>query len=232
MIETHLNVFDAAVIGVMTLSCLFAFFRGFIREVLSLGAWIGAAIITIYYFPAMAQKLQPHFKSAMGAAGVGTLIIYTVSLIGFSIINGIILKYVKSGTEVGMLDNLMGLLFGAARGALIISLGFFLLTIAMPEKEYPDWLKKSMTRPYAEKGALELAKIAPDYLREISTLEKRATEDMTEAQKKGQDIDIPKDSKDKYDDDLRKSEETSYKRSSSRQLDRLIDSTGNTSPSR
>ena len=34
MIETHLNVFDAGVIGIMALSCLFAFFRGFVREVL------------------------------------------------------------------------------------------------------------------------------------------------------------------------------------------------------
>lgn len=229
MIETHLNLFDAAVIGVMTLSCLFAFFRGFVREVLSLGAWIGAAIITIYYFPAMANILKPHFKSAMGAAGVGTLIIYTLALIGFSIINTIILKYVKSGTEVGMLDNLMGFMFGAARGALIISLGFFVLTLAMPEKEYPEWLKKSVTRPYAERGAVELAKVAPDYLREISTLEKRATEELQAAKKNNTNTDIEDD---KYSEDLHKdSENTGYKRSNSRQLDRLIDSTS-TSPSR
>ena len=43
MIETHLNLFDATVLGILALSCLFAFFRGFVREILSLGAWIGAA---------------------------------------------------------------------------------------------------------------------------------------------------------------------------------------------
>ena len=53
------------------MSCLFAFFRGFVREVLSLGAWLGAAIVTMYYFPEMAARLKPHFKSAVGAAGVG-----------------------------------------------------------------------------------------------------------------------------------------------------------------
>jgi len=229
MIETHLNVFDASVIGIMALSCLFAFFRGFVREVLSLGAWIGAAIITIYYFPDMAAKLQPHFKSPMGAAGVGTLIIYSVSLIGFSIINSVILKYVKSGTEVGMLDNLMGLMFGAARGGLIISLGYFLMTIAMPEKEYPEWLTKSVTRPYAEKGALALAKVAPEYLREISTLQKRAVAELEEERKKRKDIE---NEGDKYSEDLHKDDENAgYKRATTRQLDRLIDST-NSKPSR
>lgn len=229
MIETQLNLFDAAVIGIMLLSCLFAFFRGFVREVLSLGAWIGAAIITIYYFPDMARILKPHFKSAMGAAGVGTLIIYSTSLIGFSIINAIILKYVKSGNEVGMLDNLMGLMFGAARGALIVSLGYFLMTIALPEKEYPQWLVESVTKPYAERGAITLAKVAPEYLREISTLQQKAAKEMRQARQKGPDIEIEDD---KYGEDLHKGDEdTGYRRSTARQLDRLLDSTSS-SPSR
>ena len=59
MIETHLNILDASVIGIMVLSCLFAFFRGLVREVLSLSAWVGAGIVTLYYFPAVAEKLHP-----------------------------------------------------------------------------------------------------------------------------------------------------------------------------
>ena len=187
MIETQLNLFDAAVIGVMLLSCLFAFFRGFVREVLSLGAWIGAAVVTVYYFPEVAAKLQPHFKSQVGATGVGTLGIYTCALIAFSIFNAVILKFVRSGKEVGMLDNLLGLFFGVARGALLISLGFFILTMAMPEDEYPDWIKTSLSRPYAEKGALFLAKAAPEYLREISHLQKKANEELEAAKKRPDD---------------------------------------------
>ena len=228
MLETHLNIFDASVIGVMALSCLFAFFRGFVREVLSLGAWLGAAIVTMYYFPEMAARLKPHFKSAVGAAGVGTLIIYTGALITFSIINSVIIKLVRSGNDVGMLDNGMGFLFGAARGAFIISLGYFLITIAMPEKEYPEWLKKSLTRPYAEMGAIKLAKIAPEYLREISTLEKKAVEEM-QAEKKKADVkavedDIDKDVSDKS-ADIKKTSSTK----TTNALDRLINSSSSDS---
>lgn len=178
MIETQLNLFDASVIGVMVLSCLFAFFRGFVREVLSLGAWIGAAIVTLYYFPNVAEALKPHFKNPIVAAGVGTLGIYISALMAFSMINMLILKFVKEGSDVGMLDNLLGLAFGAFRGAFIVALGFFLITVAIPEEQYPEWLEKSITRPYAEKGAVMLAKLAPDYLREVSSLQKKATEEM------------------------------------------------------
>ena len=223
MIETHMNLFDAGVVAVMVLSCLFAFFRGFIREMLSLGAWIGAAIITIYYFPEATAIIRPHFKSAVGAAGVSTLAIYTVALISFSMVNAVIIKYVKSGNEVGMLDNFLGLFFGAARGGLILSLGYFIMTIAMPEKEYPEWLKKSVTRPYVETGAIKLAKVAPDYLREISTLQKRAMEEIETAKSKK----IPGD--DEPVEDVKSDEDTGYSKKNTSQLDRLLQ---NSSPSR
>jgi membrane protein required for colicin V production len=216
MIETHTNVFDIVVLAVMLLSCIFAFFRGFVREMLSLGAWIGAAIITIYYFPDVTQMLKPHFKSSIGAAGVSTLGIYTVALIGFSMINALIMKFIRNGKEVGMLDNLMGLFFGAARGGLILSLGYFMLTIAMPEKEYPEWLKHSITRPYVELGAVKLAKVAPEYLREISTLEKRATAEVDEAKKKPTEDDEPV-------VHSNSGEDAGYSKTSSRQVDRLIE---------
>lgn len=232
MIETHLNLFDAAVICILALSCLFAFFRGFVREVLSLGAWIGAAIVTIYYFPAMAAYLKPHFKSAVGAAGVGTLIIYTVALIGFSLINAVIIKFVRSGNDVGMLDNALGFMFGLGRGAFIISLGYFLMTIAMPEKEYPVWLKNSVTRPYAEMGAIKLAKVAPEYLREISTLEKKAIAEVQEAKKEEE---LKKDADkelDHYSQDSGKNKSSgSYSKASTNMLDRLINASSTSSDS-
>ncbi|MBY0406362.1 MAG: CvpA family protein [Rickettsiales bacterium] len=217
MIETHLNLFDAGVIGVMVLSCLFAFFRGFVREMLSLGAWIGAALVTVYYFPHVAAMLKPHFKSTVGATGVATLGVYTAALIAFSIFNAIILKFVRSGKEVGMLDNLLGLGFGMGRGALLVSLGYFILTIAMPEKEYPQWLQTSVTRPYAEKGAVVLAKAAPDYLREISSLQKKANAELEAARQRPDDgSDEPVVVQRESDDDA------SYSRSENQQMDRLI----------
>lgn len=214
MIDTQLNLFDAAVIGVMLLSCLFAFFRGFVREMLSLGAWIGAALVTVYYFPEISAKLRPHFKSSVGATGVATLALYTGSLIGFSILNAVILKFIRSGKEVGMLDNLLGLAFGAARGALLVSLGYFIMTIAMPEKEYPAWLTSSLTRPYAEQGAVVLAQAAPEYLREISTLQKKAAAGM-QAAKIHDDDAIEVEEKDNAGDE-------GYSRSDTSQMDRLI----------
>ncbi len=173
MIETHLSIFDAVVISIMLASCVFAFFRGFVREILSLGAWIGAAVVTLYYFPDAAARLQPYFKTPVVAAGFATLGLYLIALMGFSLINMLILKLFKSGEEIGPIDNILGLFFGVARGVFIVALGFFLVSIALPEKEYPDWLKASVTLPYVQQSSALLASAAPEYVRDISTLQKK-----------------------------------------------------------
>lgn len=173
MIETSLNLFDLCVLGVLLLSAVLAFFRGFVREILSLGAWVGAAIVTIYFFPSVAEQLQPKFKNAVVAAGFATLGIYVAALIGFSILNMLILKFVKSGSDVGLLDNSLGLIFGLFRGALLIGIGFFLMTMVLPEDDYPVWVKRSASLPYVEKAAIMVARVSPEYLSDISSLRKK-----------------------------------------------------------
>lgn len=207
MVQTSLNMFDAIVLGIMALSCLFAFFRGFVREVLSLGAWIGAGLVTLYLFPSVAEKLEPHFKNPIVAAGVGTLGIYITSLIGFSIINRILLQFIKSGSDVGMIDNFFGLLFGAFRGAFIIALGYFLLTKALASSEHPDWLIQAQTRPYVEQAAQVLVRVAPEYLQELSLIQQRGAESKPDKVKI-----------------INKEEESGsgYSRESSQQIERLI----------
>ncbi|MDX2074293.1 MAG: CvpA family protein [Alphaproteobacteria bacterium] len=177
MIETSLNVVDAAVFAIMAISCLHAFFRGFVREMLSLSAWALAGVVTLYFFPSVAEHLQPKFKNAVVAAGFATLGIYTLSLMGFSLLNTAILKFIKSGTDVGLLDNSLGLAFGAARGAFLLSLAFFIMTISIPEEEYPKVIQTSISMPYLERGAIMLAKASPKYLRDLSTLNKKIIEE-------------------------------------------------------
>lgn len=176
MIDAQLNYFDMAVIGIMLLSSLFAFFRGFVKEILSLLALVGSGMITVYFFKDTAQALQPHFTKAVTAAICATAILYLGSLLVFAIFNRIIIRILKSGSEIGWFDNILGLIFGALRGAFIISLGFAMVAIAIPKTKQPQWLEQAKTRPYAEKGAQILANIAPEYLQELSNLQKKAGE--------------------------------------------------------
>lgn len=171
MIEAHFSYFDAVVVGILGFSCLFAFVRGFVTEILSLGAWVGAGLVTVYFFPDFAAYLEPRFKNPTVAAGIATLTLYISALMVFSMMNMLVMRFAKEGSDVGMLDNALGLVFGALRGVFIVSLGYFMLTMMLPREEQPDWLAGSYTQPWAEQGAIILGRAAPKYLQEISTLQ-------------------------------------------------------------
>ena len=168
-VNLHLsfNTFDSIVLGVFALSSLIAFFRGFLREFLSFGAWVGAAAITIYMFPHSDDMMRHYVKNQKLAAGSGALVTYFVALIVISIINSVILRYVKTGLEVGLLDNFLGLIFGALRGAFIVSFGFLVMSAVVPKSPQPEWLKGSQTRPYLKQGADMLVNVAPKYMVEL-----------------------------------------------------------------
>lgn len=177
MVEAELNLFDAAVIAVFFLSTLLAFFRGFVREVLSLGAWVGAMIITFYAFPNVSAFLEPYLEKEMTRGFVAALGTYITSLVTISIVNSVIMRYVKEGSDVGMLDNFLGLLFGALRGAFIVSLGFWVLLFFVNPEEYPEWIEKAQTREIVEAGAQTLTRLAPGYLEELRNLKGEAEEE-------------------------------------------------------
>lgn len=176
MVETTLNIFDLGVAVILGLSALLSFFRGFIREILSLGAWVGAAIITLYGFPHVAAWLEPQVKNTMVASGLAAMGTFMGSLILISLFNSLLLKYVKTGADVGLLDNGLGLMFGLARGALLISIAYFIMSTLLQEENYPDWVKEATTRPYVEDAAKWVAAVAPQYLKDMSPLDSAAPE--------------------------------------------------------
>lgn len=179
MVQTAINMFDAVVIGVIALSAILSLFRGFVRELLSLGAWVGAGIITLYVFPDVAAQIKPHVKSTVVASGFASMGTYIVLLLAISLFNRMLLKMLKPGSEVGATDNILGLIFGIARGVLLVSIGYFAMSIMISEDEekQPDWIKTSLTKPYVEKSAQWLSKLAPEYLSDLSQFNDGKNED-------------------------------------------------------
>lgn len=180
--QLNVNLFDAIVFGVLFLCCMLSFFRGFIREVISLLAWVGAAMITLYFVMDVKELIAPYIQKEVVAAIFAALGTYFVALTLISIVTSIMLKYIKQGADVGSLDNILGLVFGFIKGSVVILLGFFLMSMVMNEEDYPEWMKSSISLPYVKKGAETMEKMMPGYLQDlISEAEK--------AKQQGQPID-------------------------------------------
>jgi uncharacterized membrane protein required for colicin V production len=84
---------------------------------------------------------------------------------------------------VGLLDNFLGLVFGALRGAFIVSLGYLILMAVISKDNPPEWLKTSITKSYLQTGADLLTSVAPKYLADIEGFVKQE-EDKARADQK------------------------------------------------
>ena len=88
-----ITLLDFILIGVMLVSALLAMIRGFMREVLSIAAWVIAAVATLYAYAKLLPYAKTYFNNdiiatavVIGGTFTGTLIIVsviTVKLCGY-----------------------------------------------------------------------------------------------------------------------------------------------------
>jgi membrane protein required for colicin V production len=127
---------DAVIIGIIALSALISLFRGFVREALSLAAWILAFWVAIVFCHPASDFLVNYIKSPTLRliAAFGGL--FLITLIFGTIINFLIGKLVDK-TGLSGTDRMLGVIFGTARGVLLVAA---LLLVAhltpMPDEDF------------------------------------------------------------------------------------------------
>jgi membrane protein required for colicin V production len=129
-LETGLGLapFDWAIIVVLAISTLMSLRRGFLKEALSLGTWIAAFVVARQFHGPMDQLLETQIVdslmrsiAAFAALFVGTL------LVGAAL--GFLLGALINATGLSSTDRVLGMVFGFARGALIVTVVIGLLNL-------------------------------------------------------------------------------------------------------
>jgi membrane protein required for colicin V production len=154
------NALDIGVVAVVALSGLFAFARGFVREALSIVAWVGAAAITLYGFDPVNHFTLKLIKTPLLAELVTGAGLFILSLIGLTIVTGYAARFVQA-SAASPIDRTLGLVFGVVRGIVLVSLAYLLLDIALPPTDRPSWIMQAKSAPYLEKGANMLRSLLP-----------------------------------------------------------------------
>jgi membrane protein required for colicin V production len=169
------NWLDVTVITVVLISTVVALLRGFVRELLSLAGWVGSGILTLVLFDQASTIAKGFIENKMVAYGVAGLSLFIGSMILFAIISSIIVKYVKQ-SEFSAVDRSLGLIFGFARGAFLVSLCFLALTMVVEKGNYPDFVKEAKTRQLMEFGAVTLKGVAPEYTKDLGRVADKTKE--------------------------------------------------------
>lgn len=189
---------DIAVVLIILLSAGLAFVRGFVREALALGTWLLAIYLGFTKYellsPFLEQKVSnPNIRDFLAGIGVFAGVMIILIPIGF-----FVRSFIK-GENVTAIDRSLGFVFGAARGFLLISILYLIVSWLVPEEKQPEWLKEANTRPIMVYGAdmvraaipaeqRKMLEKKPDSGKEGDTTtsgEENTTEDGKKAEKKG-----------------------------------------------
>jgi membrane protein required for colicin V production len=156
---------DIFLIVVMLISGLLAMVRGFMREVLSIVAWVAAAGAAFYLFPRLLPYATQYFGGwnewlvkglVVGGVFLATLIIVSIFTVKLSD------KILDS--RIGALDRSLGFLFGLARGLIIVVVAFVFFNWLVPQKSQPEAIKNARSRVVLQGTGDWLESLLPENL--------------------------------------------------------------------
>jgi membrane protein required for colicin V production len=133
---------DYLLIGVIALSAVIGLMRGLVREVLSLATWVLAFWVAWTFFRELAPHLVPWISTPSIRLGVAFLALFLLVLILGGLVNYLVATMVDK-TGLSGTDSLFGMLFGLARGGVLVAI-LVLLAGLTPLPNDPWWPESAL----------------------------------------------------------------------------------------
>ena len=132
------NIVDAVVAGILLISGMLAFSRGFTREALAIGGWVLAGAAALYLAP-MAEPLLHEIPSVgewlARQCSLSKLaafaVVFAVGLIVLSIFTPLFSSAIQD-SALGPIDKGLGFLFGVARGLVLVAVAYLVYSQIIP----------------------------------------------------------------------------------------------------
>jgi membrane protein required for colicin V production len=157
-----ITLLDGILIVIMLISALLAMVRGFVREVLSIAAWIAAAAAAFFFYDDLLPFVQEHVAQRQIAVAVAAGGIFLVTLMLVSFITMRISDFVLD-SRIGALDRTLGFVFGAARGLLLVVVGMLFFNWFIPDEgAQPNWVAEAKSKPLLNAVGEQLMAALPE----------------------------------------------------------------------
>ena len=133
----EVSALDWIFLAVLALSMLVGLWRGIVREVLSLVGWVAAFFVAQIEAPRVAQWLPMSGSSDMLRYAAGFVVVIVAVLVLTALLAWM-LRQLVSAVGLGLVDRLLGGMFGLARGMVVL---FAVSVVAhmTPLAQSPAW---------------------------------------------------------------------------------------------
>ncbi|HEY0281180.1 MAG TPA: CvpA family protein [Rhizomicrobium sp.] len=152
---------DVAVVVIIIASTVYATYRGFISETLSIFAWIAAAFATLYFGSWLAHLTRDMISPPWLGLLVGYAAVFLVVLIPLSFMSYRFSEGVKK-SQVSAIDRALGGAFGVVRALAIIGIAYLVFSAIVPIPTQPGWIANARLLPLIQGSAEVVASLVPD----------------------------------------------------------------------
>ena len=154
-----MNWVDLIVIGVIGISTVLAFLRGLVREVLGIGAWVGAGFFAAWAEPFVEERFVTWVGPDFGRLAA-LVAMFVVSLVLLSAASSLVGGVVRV-SALSNVDRTLGLVFGLVRGVALIAFAYILAGWVVTVDRWPPPVLEARSLPFAYEAATLVANLLP-----------------------------------------------------------------------
>ncbi len=156
-----MNWVDYAILAIIALSALISVLRGFMSEALSLLGWILAFWVAISFTEELAGFLAGHITVAPLRLGLAFFVLFVTTLLLTVLVNFLVSQLVEKTGLTGT-DRVLGVVFGIARGAVIVAV--LVLLAGLTTLPADAWWRESMLLGHFQQLAMEIRNLLPPHI--------------------------------------------------------------------
>ena len=168
--ESSLSAFDGIGLAILLISGLLALVRGFVREALSVTAFVAASLAALWTLPAFVGPardiIDPDWLAPLAVGASIFLLVY----LAVTFVTSSLSKGLAKGEDVNVVDRTLGFAFGLIRGLVLLGLGVIFMAATMGENGHPPgWVSQARIYPLVGATARALQTLAPETSRLAET---------------------------------------------------------------
>ncbi|MBA4800268.1 MAG: CvpA family protein [Euryhalocaulis sp.] len=160
--EQPITAFDWAILAVLMASGLLALTRGFIRELLSVSAFVAAAFVSLFMFPVLREPARAMIPAGWAADLAAIGVVFLLVYLAVTLVTSSLSKRMRGEEEPGLIDRLAGFAFGLVRGVVVLALFVIVVLAISPPDRPPGWMVEARLYPMLNSTAVALQDLAPE----------------------------------------------------------------------
>lgn len=143
-----MNYIDVVILIILAIYGLTGFFKGFVRSLISLIGFITAVYLSFRFFLPLANFMHAYLGFSLEILSVLSFIFLFLLIVIIASLIGNKIHGMLSKTSLGLINRIIGVIFGLLKGMVILSLLIALISWSDPEGKYLDLTDRQQSRLY------------------------------------------------------------------------------------